>query len=567
MGMIEIVLALLLAVAGVAALARVVPVPLPLLQIGAGVLLSLLPDFANVHIEPGPFFLLFIPPLLFGDAWQIPKRDLVAVRRPVLMLAFGLVLATVVAVGYVMHALIPALPLAAAFALGAIVSPTDAVATSAMIGKLALPRRVSMILAGESLINDASGLVALKFAIAAALTAGAFSLGAAARDLVLIAAGGFATGLLVGVFVGLVRGVLRRASVDDPSTHTMLSLLTPFAAYLAGDAIGASGVLAVVGAGLYAGVYDARHMSVRTRQHAYQVWAMVLYAFNGLAFVLLGLSLRPALSTLIAIESHSALALYAIVLWLVITAVRIAWVYPAAWLPYLLSRKVRDAEPRPGAAYVLVIGWAGLRGAVTMAAALALPAAALSGTEFPGRALLIFLAATTILLTLCINGLALPWLMRMLHVHGDGRAERERRAAEIAVAEAGARVIREHIARSPEPLRDDYLRAMLAQYESRLARLTAAPASREPHERAARRGRALMFEAIRAERDALARMRASGEVNDDVARDVETRIDHAELLLGDATGDTLIVPLAPAARETASATDAPTAPRARRSPR
>ncbi|MBS0319587.1 MAG: Na+/H+ antiporter [Proteobacteria bacterium] len=528
---VQATLGLLLVVASVAAIARVVPVPLPLLQIAAGVLLSLLPAFANARIEPEIFFLLFIPPLLFGDAWQIPKRDLRAVLRPVLLLAFGLVLATVVVVGYTMHALIPALPLAAAFALGAIVSPTDALATSAMIGKLEMPRRMTMILSGESLINDASGLVALKFAVLALVT-GTFSLGAAAADLVLIAAGGFVVGVALAWAVGGIRYLMSLAAIEDPSTQTMLSLLTPFAAYIAGDAIGASGVLAVVGAGLYAGAQDTRRMSVRTRQHAFQVWFMVLYAFNGLAFVLLGLSLRPAISALIAVESHAALATYALALWAVVTLVRVLWVYPAAWLPYLFAT-VRAKERRPTAGYVFVTGWAGLRGSVTMAAALALPIATAAGSAFPNRALLIFLAATTILLTLCINGLALPLLIRMLRIRGDGKAERERRLAEVAVAEAGMQAVRHGVAALATGTDDHFARAMLAQYAARVAQLKATAAQRELHAREGRQRRALLLSAITAERNELARLRDSGTINDDVAREVETRIDHAELLLGD----------------------------------
>ena len=280
---IELVLALLFVLALIAALARWTGVPWPLMFVGGGVALSFVPAFKGVHLDPDVFFLLFIPPLLYADGWLAPKREFGEVRRPVLLLAFGLVFATVAAVGYAMHALIPSLPLAAAFALGAIVSPTDAVATAAMTARLPLPSRVTHILNGESLINDASGLVAFKFAVAAAAT-GVFSISAAGLELAKLAAGGAAAGLVVSWAIGKVHVALKRFCVDDPTIHTVLSLLSPFAAYLAAERLGVSGILAIVAAGLHGGWHDARTMQASTRQHAWEVWSMVLFVFNGLVF-------------------------------------------------------------------------------------------------------------------------------------------------------------------------------------------------------------------------------------------------------------------------------------------
>src|SRR5258708_1524231 len=212
MQIVELVLGLLLAIAFIAALARWVPVPLPLLLVAGGVALSFLPGFVTVRIEPSIFFLLFIPPLLFADGWLIPKRDLMRALRPVLLLAFGLVFLTTVVVGYLMHWLIPSLPLAAAFALGAVISPTDAVAVSAITSRLKVPSRVTTVLRGESLINDASGLVAFKFAIAAAAT-GTFSWSQAALQFFVQSGGGFALGFAVAWLIGRLRVALTRFSV------------------------------------------------------------------------------------------------------------------------------------------------------------------------------------------------------------------------------------------------------------------------------------------------------------------------------------------------------------------
>jgi len=235
-GIIEITLGLLLAVAAVAALGKWIPFPLPLLLVAGGIALSYLPGFDELRVEPDVFFLLFIPPLLFADGWLIPKRDLVRALRPVLLLAFGLVLLTTLVVGYLMHWLIPSLPLSAAFALGAVISPTDAVSVSAITSRLKVPSRVTTVLKGESLINDASGLVAFKFAIAAAAT-GAFSWSDAVLQFFVQSGGGFALGLAVAWLIGRLRLGLTRFCMDDPLILTVLSVLTPFAAYLAAEAL------------------------------------------------------------------------------------------------------------------------------------------------------------------------------------------------------------------------------------------------------------------------------------------------------------------------------------------
>jgi Na+/H+ antiporter len=531
---IEIVLALLLAVAAIASFARWLPIPLPLLLIAGGVAMSFAPGLTRVQINPEVFFLLFIPPLLFADGWMMPKRDLAAALRPVLLLAFGLVLATVVVVGYAMHALIPALPLAAAFALGAIVSPTDAVAAAAMTERLPLPSRITLIINGESLINDASGLVAFKFAVAAVAT-GVFSLSSAAGELLLVACGGLVVGVAVAWLVGSLRIGLKRVCVDDPTIQTILSLLTPFAAYLAAEGGQVSGVLAAVGAGLYAGWHDARNLSPTTRQHAWEVWAMLLFVFNGFVFLLLGLSLRPAISALVATQSWTTLATQALLLWFLVTAIRMLWVYPATYLPPLLSPRIRASEPRRNPRGVFVVGWAGLRGSVTMAAALSIPAATASGAPFPGRDTIIFLSATTILLTLLINGLTLPPLIRALGLRGDGSAERELRAAEIAMAQAAAAALQAELPKLQRPEEQSFARRLLADYDSRVARHTANAERRRDLEAQVGRYRRIALVAINAERDELATLRDQDVVNDTTVRTLESRIDHAELIATEAT--------------------------------
>jgi CPA1 family monovalent cation:H+ antiporter len=528
MATVELILALILVVTLASVVARRVRAPVPLVWIAAGVAMCLVPGFSRAHIDPTVFFVLFIPPLLYADGWLMPRRDLKYALRPVLALAFGLVLVTVVVVGYVVHALIPSIPLAAAFALGAIVSPTDAVATAAMTERLPLPGRVTLILNGESLINDASGLVAFKFAVAA-LATGTFSLWQAGAELVLIAAGGAIVGVVVAYLAGLLHGRIANAVGVQPLVHTLVSLLTPFAAYLLAERVEVSGILAVVSAGLVSGARDGRQASTLTRQHSMEVWTMLLFVFNGLVFVLLGLSLPEAIVALGRRHAWGDLALQAFALWLLVTVIRIAWVYPATYIPPLLFPLLRKIEGRQSPRAVFIVGWAGLRGSVTMAAALSLPAVVGAGTPFPGRLEIIFLAATTILLTLLINGLTLPLLIRALGLRSDGGAERERRRAEAALAKAGAAALHAELPKLATAGETSYAQHLIEQYRSRAALFSADGPQREELARASAAQRGLVMLALEAERAELATLREREVINDHTARALQPRIDHLEL--------------------------------------
>lgn len=526
------ILVLLAVLALTAALGKRVPVPLPLLLIASGVAMSFVPGFERVDIEPEVFFVLFIPPLLFADGWIIPKRELARELRPVLLLAFGLVFMTIFGVGLLMHWLIPTLPLAAAFALGAIVSPTDAVATAAMVGNAGLTPRARHILNGESLINDASGLVGFRFALAA-LATGAFSWSQAAADLALVSFGGAFIGVAVAWVVGSIRVALRNYCADDPSVQTVLSILTPFAAYLAAEQLHVSGILAVVTAGLYAGWNDFRTLDARTRRHAWEVWEMLVFVFNGLVFILLGIALTHALATLGPDDWRRYLA-YALVLWAAIIGLRLVWVFPSTYLPRWLSKRVREREGARDPRNVFLVGWAGLRGSVTMAAALSIPVTLADGSPFPERNLLIFLAASTIVLTLLINGLSLRSLVRVLGVPSDRAGERDRRAAEIAVAQAASAALEQEMTRLKRPEEIAQARDLLAAYARRMDRHTAngersiALADAQTFERG------LMLRALDAERRELYALRDAGTINDETLREIESRLDDAELFVSGA---------------------------------
>ena len=532
-GLIEITLGLLLAVAAVAALGKWIPIPLPILLVAGGIALSYLPGFDELRIEPDVFFLLFIPPLLFADGWLIPKRDLMRALRPVLLLAFGLVFLTTVVVGYLMHWLIPSLPLAAAFALGAVISPTDAVSVSSITSRLKVPSRVTTVLKGESLINDASGLVAFKFAIAAAAT-GAFSWNDAVVQFFVQSGGGFAVGLAVAWLIGRLRLGLTRFCIDDPLILTVLSLLTPFAAYLAAEAAQVGSILAVVGAALYAGAHDARFIDAPTRAHSWEVWRMLQFAFNGLVFLLLGVQLHLVVEGL-SRAAMIGLAGYALILSAAVMALRLAWVFPASYLPFLLSKRIRDREGPYRPRNVFIVGWAGVRGSVTLAAALSIPLTTATGAPFPGRELLILLAASVIVVTLLLNATTLPFFIRLLKIRGDGIAAREERAARIATAQAAIAALQQRLSQATQADETRFTQALLTQYEHRLQRHSANADRRQHLDALHDTQRDIWLDAVKAERKELMELRKADVINDEVMRVLQADIDLEETLIVGAT--------------------------------
>src|ERR671933_611607 len=428
---IELILALLVVVTVLAMAARTVRVPYPILLVLGGVLLALIPAVPNVELAPELVFLLFLPPLLYIAGFDTSPREVRAQLSSILSLAVGLVLATTMVVAVVAHALLPGLGWPMAFALGAIVSPPDAVAATAVLRGLGVPRRLVTLLEGESLFNDATALVAYQAALGAAATA-SFSPSAALVRFVAAGAGGVLVGLAVGVAVA---GLRRR--LHDPPVEITISLLTPFAAYLPAEALGVSGVLASVVCGLYLGRQAPRLMDADTRVQARAVWETLVFVLNGLVFVLIGLQL-PGIVARLAARPPLRLAALAVLISLTVVLVRFVWVFLTDWLahPRRAPRDTRVAWAQDG-----VIAWAGLRGVVSLAAALALPFTTAAGAPFPERDLLLFLTVCVIVVTLVGQGLSLPWLLRVLRVRADGSDEQEETLAwEMATDAAQVRL-------------------------------------------------------------------------------------------------------------------------------
>jgi Na+/H+ antiporter len=525
----EHTLLLLLLIASLSVVARWLPWPELITYLAGGVGAAFLPGFPAFALDPGFFFLCFLPPLLFADGWLMPLREFAKARRPIALLAVGLVTFTTLAVGLVAHWLVPGLPLAMAFALGAIVSPTDAVSVNAITERLRVPARVTTILNGESLLNDATGLVAFKFALAAVI-AGTFSVRAAATEFSIIALGGFGIGLAVGYGIGRLRDLLNRLQSSDALIEVTLSLMTPYAAYLAAERFNVSGVLAVVAAGLYSGWRDPVRMEAETRQTASGVWSLLLFWLNGIAFVLLGLQFPKLLS---AVGSHfSATQLIGLTAAVAGTAVvaRLIWVFPAAYVPFFFPG-VRAREVRPPPSGVFVIGWAGMRGTVTLAAALSIPLALPDGSPFPGRDIVIFLAFGVIVMTLLLQGTTLEAVIHKLGLREDASRPKEERIARMTAVEAGLQSLRdlEDSARTPD--HHAALGLVIAEYEQRLSVLTAEGETQRSAQLRRSAGHHYRLVALKAERHALDSLWRRGIIIDEVHRPLQQLLDYEESML------------------------------------
>jgi CPA1 family monovalent cation:H+ antiporter len=523
----EHALILLLLIASLSVVGRWLPWPQLITYLLGGVGAALIPAFPHLKLDPGFFFLCFLPPLLFADGWLMPLREFARARRPILTLAIGLVLFTTIAVGLVAHWLVPGLPVAMAFALGAIVSPTDAVAVSAIAERLRVPARLSTILSGESLMNDASGLVGFKFALGAAV-AGSFSLRHLAVEFSLLWLGGLATGLAVGYGVGLLRDLLQRLRGSETLPEITLSLMTPYAAYLAAEQFGVSGVLAVVAAGLYSGWRDPVRMDVETRQTAFAVWGLLIFWLNGIAFVLLGLQF-PAL--LAAVRGYySVIELLGLTVAVAGTAMaaRFIWVYSGVYVPFL-SHGV--CAPKVRHATALVLGWAGMRGTVTLAGALSIPLMLPDGTPYPGRDIVIFLAFGVIAVTLLVQGTTLETLIHRLGLREDDTRAQEERLARTTAVDAGLKALRALAPEAKTPEQTAALGLVAGEYEHRLAALEAEGESRTSARRRRRAAHHYRSAALKAEREAIDDLWKRDVIADEVHRPLQQLLDHEEAML------------------------------------
>ncbi|GAA0396991.1 Na+/H+ antiporter [Brevundimonas terrae] len=445
MQLIETALFLLLAVVLSGWVARITRMPLPLVQIalGAGVVML---TGKSVDLRPEIFFLLFLPPLLFVDGWRIPKAALYRDRKVILELALGLVVFTVLGLGFFIHWMIPAMPLAVAFALSAILSPTDPIAVSAIAGRSPMPKRLMHILEGESLLNDATGLTCMRIAVIAATT-GAFSLTHAVGTFAWLAVAGIAVGVVVSLSINLVKGFISRRWGEDVGGQILVSLLMPFAAYLAAEAIHASGILAAVAAGITMSFTEREGTAkAATRIRRAVVWDTVQFTANGLIFVILGEQMPSILARAAEVIKTTPqkevwwLAVYVLAIVGVLATLRFIWVWATLRLTLFSRKKGTSERPKLRWRLVAVMSLSGVRGAITLAGILTLPFFVADGTLLPARNLAIFLAAGVIVVSLVVASVALPILLKGVEMPPEDHAytveDRARKAAALAAISA-----------------------------------------------------------------------------------------------------------------------------------
>ncbi len=505
-------LVLLVALGAMLVVSTLVRLPLPILLVGGGLLLSFAPGFPQITLPPELVLVAILPPLLYSAAFFTGLRDLRANLRPIGLLAIGLVFATMGGVAVVAHQAISGLSWGAAFTLGAIVSPTDALASTEIARNLGVPRRIVSIIEGESLVNDGTALVLYRTAVTAAV-AGTFSLIDASWHLVVNVVGGIAVGLAVGWVVRQVR--LR---VNDPPTEVALALLSGYFAFLPATAIGVSGVLAAVTVGVYMGWYTPQLTTVETRLSGNAFWEILVFLVNALLFALIGIQLHGILNRLSGRSTVSLIGDAALVSAVVILT-RVIWVPIMTYVPRLLFRRVRERDPYPPWQYPVVISWAGIRGAVSLAAALALP------INVPGRDLIVFLTFAVILATLVGQGLTLPALIRALHIPEDDGADREDAKARIKAAEAALARLDQLAAE--DWVRDDTAERLRGSYRFRQTRFRARLDGQDDDgvEERSQQFQRLRRELLAAERDAVLRLRNEGVITEDVMQRVQRDLD------------------------------------------
>jgi monovalent cation/hydrogen antiporter len=516
----ELILAgLLLTVATLVTLARVLNVPYPIFLVLGGLAIGFVPGMPDIELEPELVLLFFLPPLLYSSAFFASLRDLRRNVGTISALSVGLVLLTCFAVAVCVHAVVPGMSWAAAFVLGAIVSPTDPVAATAIASRIGVPRRVVVVVEGESLINDATAITAYRVAVVA-VTAGTFSVWDAGGRFILGAVGGVAIGLAVGWVVAFVRERL-----DDPPVEITISLFTAYAAYLPAEQLGLSGVVAAVTVGLYMGSQTSRVTTAQVRMQGFAMWQILTFLLNSFLFVLIGLQLPQLADELREANYETTTVIgYGLLASLVVVVARIVWVVAFTYLPGGLASR---QEVRP--ANVALIAWMGMRGAVSLAAALALPTVTDAGTPFSERPLILFITFCVILFTLVVQGLSLPLMVRWVGLEPDeGEEFEENKARKLA---ARAALDRLDVLGEEEWTRDDTIDRMRGMYRYRYDRFAARFTDDLDGDAIEARTSGylrIVASVIEAQRETLEDLRRDGAISAEVMRRVEHELDLEE---------------------------------------
>ena len=515
---------LVLLVAGLTTLAQRFKIPYPIVLFMGGVVLSLFPRLPQVALNPDVVFLVVLPPLLYIGGFNTSWRDFHKNMVSILMLAFGLVGFTVLGVALGTTWLIPGFDYRLGAVLGAVVSTTDAIAATAIAKRLGLPRRIVDVLEGESLVNDASGLLALQFSVALVVAGRRPGPGLAMLELLWLVAGGIAIGLFAAF-------VIHRVSLEitDSPVEITLSLATPYLAYLAAEGIHASGVLATVVCGLYIGRKNSEVLSINARLESTAVWKTLEFGLNGLVFILMGLQLRLILSGIHDL-SMGQLMRYGITFAILVVALRIIWVYPGAAIAYWIRRHLlHQVEPRPTGKQIFIVAWTGMRGVLALAAAISLPTVLQNGAPFPQRDLIIFLTFSVIFVTLVLQGLTLPAVIRKLGLAVGGEQNLEEQQARLLIVNTVLDYLRD-LSRQAKSDHKEIYEDMIRHYQARATLVEAGGEEMQPEREIAmaRYERNLSQELRALERSTAVILRNEDKINDELLRTIERELDLSE---------------------------------------
>ncbi len=514
-----LVLGLLTAVAAVAGVARRVGIAYPIVLVVTGLMCSLLPHMPRVRLPPEMVFLVFLPPLLFSAAWQTSWREFRYNIISIALLAVGLVFFTAFAVALTAHFFFDGFDWRLGFLLGSVVSPTDAVAATSIARRVGLPQPVVDVLEGESLMNDATGLLALQFGLEMVVSRTTPTIGRGMLDFLWLLGGGAVVGLLFGLFVNWVE-----QWVDDGPVEIAISLIVAYASYLGAEAVHASGVVSTVVCGLYLSRKSARFFSASVRLQAEAVWGALEFLLNGLVFILIGLQLPYVLAGIQG-ESPARLLVFGLAFSALLIALRIVWIFPGAWIAWKVRGfLLHQHNPRPPAREVFVVGWTGMRGVVSLAAASSLPLMLENGQPFPQRSLIIYLTFAVILVTLVLQGMSLPAVIGWLGLRGDGRQEREIQEARQKLAQTAIACLEDGREQQNTNRRHAY-DDLLHEYRHRIEEAREQQAA---HDGGANSMKQLRLAIVRQQRAELEHLRGSGSIGDGAHRTLERELDLSE---------------------------------------
>ncbi|OCT15448.1 Na+/H+ antiporter [Paenibacillus pectinilyticus] len=503
-------------------------IPVPLIQIGLGIIVALMPSGIHVELEPELFFVLFIAPLLYHDGKHISRNELWKLRAPIIALAVGLVFVTVFAVGYAINWMIPSIPLPAAFGLAAILSPTDAVAVGALAGRIHMPKTLMRLLEGEALMNDASGLVAFKFAIAAAVT-GVFSLPKATGSFLLISIGGLLTGAIIAVLIIWLRVVLRRAGIQDVTMHMLIQILTPFLLYMIAEELGMSGILAAVAGGIMHAIERDRERTSMMKLNVVSnnTWSVILFILNGLVFVILGLQI-PHVSNIIFADpafNNFKMIGYGAIIFVMLIVLRFIWSFAFSNGSRLFG--YNEEQTTPGFKMLVLTSISGVRGSVTLAGAFSIPLVLADGSPFPERNLIIFLAAAVILFSLITASVLLPLFSKKKEVPDMVEQENSDQRTQIQIMTAAIQAVHQESSEENE----EAASAVIADYQQWIQEIRMNGIRRRNESHSQEKEIELRLLALSEERESMNTMLESGQISPEHAHQFFHMLDQVELIL------------------------------------